>query len=150
MPRPNRSRQPRHCRWACLSSSRIATVARFLFALSLAYAIVKHDLLEIDAMVKRGAYYLVLSGAVGAAYVFAIVVFNSILKASAVTDSPGFPVLFTFAVLLVFNPLRTRLQAFVDRVFFRTRYDGAQVLAAVGAQLASALKRDQIAALVRQ
>ena len=46
-----------------------------------------------------------------------------------------FPVLFTLAVLLVFNPLRTRLQAFVDRVFFRTRYDGAQVLAQVGGEL---------------
>ncbi len=127
----------------------VAAFTPFLFALSLAYAIVKHDLLEIDAMVKRGAYYLLLSGAVGAAYVSAIVVFNSLLKASAITDSPAFPVLFTFVVLLVFNPVRTRLQAFVDRVFFRTRYDGARVLASVGADLASALTRDQIAALVR-
>src|SRR3989454_7447757 len=127
----------------------IAAFTPFLFALSLAYAIVKHDLFEIDAIVKRGAYYLLLSGAVGAAYVFAIVVFNSILKANAVTDSPAFPVLFTFAVLLVFNPLRTRLQAFVDRVFFRTHYDGARVLAEVGAELVSTLKRDQIVSLVR-
>jgi hypothetical protein len=127
----------------------IAGFTPFLFAVSLAYAIVKHDLLEIDAMVKRGAYYLLLTGAVGAAYLGAIVVFNSLLKASAVTDSPAFPVLFTFAVLLIFNPLRTRLQAFVDRVFFRTRYDGAQVLAEVGAELSSALLRDQIVSLVR-
>jgi signal transduction histidine kinase len=126
----------------------IAGFTPFLFAVSLAYAIVKHDLLEIDAMVKRGAYYLLLTGAVGAAYLGAIVVFNSILKASAITDSAAFPVLFTFAVLLVFNPVRTRLQAFVDRVFFRTRYDSAQVLAEVGAELASALKRDQIVSLV--
>ena len=34
----------------------------FLFAVALAYAIVKHDLFEIDAMVKRGAYYLLLTG----------------------------------------------------------------------------------------
>ena len=127
----------------------VAAFTPFLFALSLAYAIVKHDLLEIDAMIKRGAYYLLLSGAVGTAYVTAIVIFNSILKANAVTDSPVFPVLFTFAVFLVFNPLRTRLQAFVDRVFFRTRYDGAQVLAEVGADLVSTLKRDQIVSLVR-
>jgi signal transduction histidine kinase len=120
----------------------------FLFALSLAYAIVKHDLFEIDAMVKRGAYYLFLTGAVGAAYVAAVALFNLVLKAGAVTDSAAFPILFTLAVLLLFNPLLRRLQAFVDRVFFRTRYDGAQVLAAVGGDLASAVHWPQIAGLV--
>src|SRR5262249_52745007 len=91
---------------------------------------------------------LLLTGAVGVAYVAAVVIFNSFLQASAVTDSPVFPIFFTFAVLLVFNPLRTRLQAFVDRVFFRTRYDGAQVLATLGAQLGWPLGRERIAALV--
>jgi signal transduction histidine kinase len=126
-----------------------AAMTIFLFLLALAYAVVKHDLFEIDAMVKRGAYYLFLTGAVGATYIGAVVLFNLGLRAGAVTDSPAFPVLFTFAVLLLFNPLRTRLQAFVDRVFFGTRYDAPQVLAAVGAELASALKRDQIAAILR-
>jgi signal transduction histidine kinase len=127
----------------------LAALTPFLFACSLAYAVVKQDLFEIDAMVKRGAYYLLLTGAVGAAYVAAVVVFNLILQAGAVTDSPAFPVLFTLAVLLLFNPLRTRLQAFVDRVFFRTRYDGAQVLAAVGGELAATLQRERIGSLVR-
>ena len=126
-----------------------AAFTPFLFALSLAYAIVKHGLFEIDAMVKRGAYYLVLTGAVGAAYVGSVVVLNLVLEANAVTDSVFFPLFFTLAVLLLFNPLRTRLQAFVDRVFFRTAYDGARELAAVGGQLASALQRERIVALVR-
>jgi signal transduction histidine kinase len=131
-------------------SMNLAALTPFLFALSLAYAVVKQDLFEIDAMVKRGAYYLLLTGSVGASYVGAVVLFNLVLQAGAVTDSPAFPVLFTLAVLLVFNPLRTRLQAFVDRVFFRTRYDGAQVLAQVGGQLGATLQRDRIAALVRE
>jgi signal transduction histidine kinase len=127
----------------------MAAFTPFLFILSLAYAVVQQDLFEIDAMVKRGAYYLVLTGAVGAVYVGAVVVFNLVLKAQAVTHSAAFPVLFALAALLVLNPLRARLQAFVDRVFFRTFYDGAQVLAAVGGELSSALQGDQIATLVR-
>ena len=91
-----------------------------LFPLSLAYAVMKHDLFEIDAMVKRGAYYLVLSGAVAAAYIGAVVLLDQMLSGHALTVSPAFPIFFTLVVLLVFNPLRTRLQAFVDRVFFRT------------------------------
>jgi signal transduction histidine kinase len=127
----------------------VAADTPFLFALSLAYAVVKHDLFEIDAMVKRGAYYLVLTCAVGGAYVAAVVVLNLVLKAGAITNLPAFPVLFTFGVLLLVNPLRSRLQNFVDRVFFRTSYNAAQVLAGVGRELASSLTREQIAALVQ-
>jgi len=97
--------------------------------------------------VRRGAYYLLLTGVVGGAYLAAAVLFT-VLQAREVTDSRAFPVFFTLAVLVLFNPLRTRLQAFIDRVFFRTRYDGAQVLAAVGAELAATLKRERIVALV--
>ena len=97
-----------------------------------------------SAAVRRGAYYLVLTGAVGAAYLAAAVLFQVVLQA----HSPAFPVFFTLAVLVLFNPLRTRLQAIVDRVFFRIRYDGAQVLAAVGAELAATLKRERIVVLV--
>src|SRR5213596_2732587 len=100
-----------------------------------------------SAAVRRGAYYLLLTGVVGGAYLAAAVLFT-VLQAREVTDSRAFPVFFTLAVLVLFNPLRTRLQAFIDRVFFRTRYDGAQVLAAVGAELAATLKRERIVALV--
>jgi signal transduction histidine kinase len=127
-----------------------AAFTPFLFALSLAYAVVKHDLFEIDAMVKRGAYYLMLTGAVGAAYVGCVVVFDLILSTGAATQSAAFPILFALAVLVFFNPLRARLQTLVDRVFFRTSYDGARVLAAVGRDLVSTLQHARIAAIVRQ
>ena len=74
-----------------------------------------------SAAVRRGAYYLLLTGAVGAAYLAAAVLFQVVLQA----HTPAFPVFFTLAVLVLLNPLRTRLQAIVDRVFFRIRYDGA-------------------------
>ncbi len=126
----------------------LAAFAIIPFPLSLAYAVVKHDLFQVEAMVKRGAYYLLLTGAIGAAYAGAILVFNLTLPL-AITNSVAFPILFTLVVLVLFNPLRTFLQGIVDRVFFRTSYDSAQVLEEVGAQLASALTRDHIARLVR-
>jgi signal transduction histidine kinase len=121
-----------------------------MFPLTLAYAIAKHDLFEIDAMVKRGATYLLLSGSVSAVYVAAVAIFNRVLQVGAVSQSPLFPIIFTLAVLLVFSPLRQRVQAFVDRVFFRTHYDGAEVLADVGARLAGARRRQDILALVAE
>ena len=126
-----------------------AALTPFMFAIALAYAVVKQDLFEIDAMVKSGAYYLVLTAAVGATYVGAVLAFNYLLQFGAVTDSVAFPLFFTLAVLLFFNPLRSRLQSFVDRVFFGTRYESATVLERTGAELAGALTRDHIARVVR-
>src|SRR5262249_39671103 len=126
----------------------LGTLTPIVFALAVAYAIVKHDLFEIDAMVKRGAYYLLLTGAVGVGYAGGLILFNWALPGS-ITGSAVFPVVFPLAVLMLFNPLRTFLQGVVDRVFFRTSYDSAQVLEVVGAELASALTRSHIARLVR-
>jgi signal transduction histidine kinase len=126
----------------------LGTLTPVVFALALAYAIVKHDLFEIEAMVKRGAYYILLTGAVAVTYAAAIAMFNLALP-GGITGSAVFPLLFTLAVVMLFDPLRTFLQGVVDRVFFQTNYDGAQVLEAVGRELASALTREHIARLVR-
>jgi len=99
---------------------------------------------------RRGVYYLLLTGTVGAAYVAAVVTLNVVLQAGALTGSAAFPVFFTLVILLLLNPLRTRLQAFVDRAFFRTRYDPARALAALGQELGGTLRRERIAALVRE
>ena len=130
------------------ASMNLAATTPFVFALALAYAIVQHDLFEIDAMVKRGAYYLALTGAVSAAYVAAVLAFNLVLRVGAVTDSAAFPIVFALAVLLLLNPLRTRVQGFIDRVFYGTNYDAAAVLAEIGAALAHTRQRDEIASLV--
>jgi len=131
-------------------SMNLAATTPFIFGVALAYAIVQHDLFEIDAMVKRGAYYLVLTGAVSTAYVAAVLAFNFVLRTGTITDSGWFPVVFALAVLLLFNPLRTRVQDFVDRVFFGTTYDAPRVLAEIGTALAHARQRDQVAGLVEE
>jgi len=100
--------------------------------------------------IRRGAYYLLLTGTVGAAYVAAVVVLNVVLQAGALTGSAAFPVFFTLVILLLLNPIRSRLQALVDRAFYRTRYDPARALAALGEELGGTLRRDRIAALVRE
>ena len=120
-----------------------------LFPITIAWAVVQHDLFEIDAVVKRGTYYLVFTGLVAAAYVAGAVVFNVALRAETVRDSAALPVVFAIAVLLLLNPLRTRLQTFVDRVFFGAHYDGARALALAGSSLAEALERRQIDRIVR-
>ena len=103
-----------------------------LLPLGALYAVLKHDFLEIDAMIKRATYYVVLTGVVATAYVLAATIFNVVLATGPLSGSLTLPIVFTLAVLLLFNPIRTRVQGLVDRFFLGERYDGAQLLAEAG------------------
>lgn len=116
----------------------------FLFPLSLGYAIVKHDLFEIDAMVRRGAYYLTLTAVLTLTYLGFLAILNFALRSADITHSPFFTLLFTLGVVLLLNPLRDHLQKGVDRVFFRLRYDPKKVLETTSAALASTLHLEEI------
>ncbi len=116
----------------------------FLFPLSLGYAIVKHDLFEIDALLKRGVYYLTLTATLTCGYVAFLAILNFTLRSSALIQSPSFPLLFTLAVVFFLNPLKDSLQKGVDRIFFRLRYNPSKVLEATSAALVSMLNLEEV------
>ena len=120
----------------------------FLFPLSLAYAIVKHDLFEIDALLKRGIYYLTLTVALTLTYLSCVTVLNLALRSSEFTQSPLFSLVFTLAVALLLNPCKQYLQRGIDRVFFRLHYNPQTVLEATSASLAATLQLDAIYSLL--
>lgn len=115
-----------------------------LFPLSLGYAIVKHDLFEIDAMLRRGVYYLTLTSALTLAYLTLLTLLNLSLRFGDAAESSSFPLFFTLGVVLLLNPLKEYVQTGVDRVFFRARYKPQKVLEATSATLASTLYLDEI------
>jgi signal transduction histidine kinase len=121
-----------------------AAFTAFLFPLSVGYAIVKHDLFEIDAFLKRGAYYVSLTALLTLLYLAFLAGLSVTLQSSAVSRSSLFPLLFTLAVALFLNPLKDHLQRGVDRVFFRTRYNPKKALESTSAYLASTLYLDEI------
>jgi signal transduction histidine kinase len=120
----------------------------FLFPLSLGYAIVKHDLFDIDALVKRAAYYLALTTALTLSYVALLAVLNLLLHASDLIHSPLFPLAFTVAAVLLFNLFKEQLQTLLDRFFFRPRYNPQKVLEQTIGALASTLSLDEILPLL--
>jgi signal transduction histidine kinase len=119
-----------------------------LFPLSLGYAIAKHDLFEIDVMVKRGVYYLSLTAVLSLSYFALLAILTFLLRSSEVAQSPFFPLLFTLGAVSLLNPLKDYLQQWIDRVFFRLRYDPEKVLEATSTFLASTLALDDILTFV--
>ncbi|NOT56079.1 MAG: GAF domain-containing protein [Deltaproteobacteria bacterium] len=120
----------------------------FLFPLSLGYAIVKHDLFEIDALIKRGAYYLTLTATLTLGYALFVTLLNVFLQSSQSSHASTSSLFFTVAVVLLLNPLKEHVQKIVDRLFFRLRYDPKKVLEAISRSLASTLRREEIFLLI--
>ena len=113
------------------------TAAWWVFPATLAYAIVKRDLFEIDLFLRRFATYTALSAALFALYAGILAVFSHGFHNLSLASSPWFTLLFSLAVLAIIRPLRDWLQAAVDRFFFRTHFD----YAAITESLSQALNR---------
>ena len=109
------------------------------FPASIAYSIVRHNLFDADAIIKRTVGYVVVTAVIVGAYVGLSVALNLVVGKYELAQTQAFPILFTLGVILVFNPLRNRIQALVDRVFFRKDYDYGEIVEKVGGAMASLL-----------
>jgi len=101
------------------------------FPLSVAYALVKYDLFEIDVLLKVSLTRVALTGALLLIYV----VIASLLSFSLgvyETDALA-PLLFSILVALVFNPMMRSTEALVNRYLDRKEYDPKQLQSEVSA-----------------
>jgi hypothetical protein len=115
-----------------------------LFPASVGYAIARHNLFDADAIIKRTVGYAVVTGIVVGAYVLVSVFSNMFLGKYQLAQSRTFPIFFTLGVILVFNPLRDRVQAAVDRLFFRAEYDYGAIVERTSRAMTSLLDLDEI------
>lgn len=109
------------------------------FPAAIAYSIVKHNLFDADVLIKRTVGYVLVTAIVIGAYALVTVLFNVFLGKYQLAQSKSFPILFTLGVIFVFNPLRDRVQALVDKIFFRKEYEASVVLDKVGGAITSML-----------
>lgn len=114
------------------------------FPASLAYAIARHNLFDVDVFIKRAVGYVIITAIIVGAYMLVSIPLNVLAGHYEVAQSRAFPILFTLAVILVFNPMRNRVQALVDRAFFRKEYDYGRIIDKISGAITSLLDLDQI------
>jgi hypothetical protein len=97
------------------------TVALSVPSIAIGVAILRYRLYEIDRLISRTVSYVVVAGLLAA--VFASVAIGLPRLVGVPGESPVLVAGATLAVAALFNPLRRRVQARVDRRFNRARYD---------------------------
>jgi hypothetical protein len=100
-----------------------------IIPVSISIAILHSRLWEIDVIIRKTLVYSLLTGMLGLFYFGGVALFQSILTNSGSQPSPIVIVGTTLAIAALFNPLRKRLQDFIDRRFYRQKYNAEKALA---------------------
>jgi hypothetical protein len=98
-------------------------------------AIFKYRLYDIDTIVNRALVYGVLTASLVLVYLGGVISLQYAFRALTGGESQLAIVASTLAIAALFVPLRRRVQGFVDRRFYRRKYDAAKTLEAFSAKL---------------
>jgi hypothetical protein len=105
-----------------------------LIPISIGVAILRHRLYEIDVIINRTLVYGALTATLTAAYYLVVTALQALLSPVA-GQSPLAVAGSTLVVAGIFRPARGRIQAFVDRRFYRSRFDAEATVQTFSARL---------------
>src|SRR5215212_645348 len=111
---------------------------------ALIVAMLRYRLFDVNVLINRTLVYGTLSATLVLFYVGSVVLLQTLFRAGIGSDSQLAVVASTLAVAALFSPLRRRSQRFIDRLFYRNKYDRAQTLAAFSAKLRSETDLDAL------
>ena len=123
--------------WGLWISYILVAVGGLSGPIAIGVAILRYRLYNIDVLINRTLVYGSLTALLAAVYFGGVTATQAIVR--VLTGQEQQPqlvvVVSTLVIAALFNPLRRRIQSFIDRRFYRRKYDAAKTLAAFSAKL---------------
>jgi hypothetical protein len=130
--------------WQVSPVARLLVPASLLLApASAGIAILKYRLYDIDRIINRTLVYGALTVALALAYLGVVTLLQQLLRPFTGTSDLAVAGS-TLAVAALFRPARARVQAFIDRSFFRHKYDAVQTSEAFSARLREEIELERL------
>jgi hypothetical protein len=104
------------------------SLSLMLIPLSIGVAVLRSHLFDIDLLINRTLVYGSLTTVLVALYFGGIVLLQRLFVALTSEQSTLAVVASTLLIAALFNPLRRRIQSFIDRRFYRSKYDARKTL----------------------
>lgn len=106
-----------------------------LIPISVGVAVLRSGLFDIDRVINHTLVYGALTASLVLAYLGGVFLLQYVFRLVSGGGSPLAIVASTLTIAILFNPLRRRIQGFIDRRFYRERYDARETLAAFASRL---------------
>jgi hypothetical protein len=126
---------PTGVRWTWQVGLALLAVGFVGTPIAVGIAISRYRLYDIDLLINRTLVYGALTAMLALVYFGDVVLFQAAFRALTGQESQLAIVASTLAIAALFNPLRRRLKAFIDRRFYRSKYDARKTLEAFSAKL---------------
>ena len=124
-------------------------VAAIIYPSIVAYAIVKHQLMDIRVAISKGLVYATLVGVITATYILTVGVFQGILGSTLFKQVSFFVnALAAMIIAATFQPLKNRIHFTVDKIFFKEKYNPQKILKEFTWALSSLIEADKISNLL--
>lgn len=133
-------------KWGVSFQNNFSVIPIFIFPASIAYAISKHNLFDVDVYLKRTVGYALITAIVSAVYLSIQVLLRPLVLQPLFGDLADklYPGVFALLVVFFFNPVNRRVQGAVDHLFYRKQFDYRETVTAVSEALTSVLDLGEI------
>ncbi len=123
---------------------RVSVLSLVFLPLTFGYAIFRYRLMDVDLIFKRGMAYTIAAGAITAVYFAAVGVASELLHKSYPSAGPVGLVIAISVTALLFDPFKNWVQNYLDKFFYKKRYDYRKTLIEFGRDLNSETDLDKM------